>query len=281
MFRIPCIRLSAFLRACGALPLLLSACAEAPPQQGQQPPPVPLTRTAADMPAPSAEGWPAPAILLGLFDPAQEPGFARIPDLYTSGNARGAWMQREALDAFVRMAAAAKQEGVSLTILSATRTFAYQTGIWEAKWTGAREVEGENLALTTSDPVERARKILRYSAMPGASRHHWGTDIDLNALTNSHFESGAGLKTFQWLERRAAEFGFCRPYTAKGAARPYGYEEEKWHWSYLPIAGEYLKAYEHLIGPEMIKGFKGDATAAQIQIIGHYVKGIAPECILP
>ncbi|NJK84501.1 MAG: M15 family metallopeptidase [Saprospiraceae bacterium] len=49
-------------------------------------------------------------------------------------------------------------------------------------------------AATTPNPQERALKILKYSSMPGTSRHHWGTDIDLNSFSNSYFEQGEGKK---------------------------------------------------------------------------------------
>ena len=109
---------------------------------------------------------------------------------------------------------AAKKEGITLKIISATRNFATQKIIWEGKWTGKRLHESkENLAKTIPNPTERAIKILRWSSMPGTSRHHWGTDIDLNKLNNSYFEKGEGLKIYNWLIANASSFGFCQPYS--------------------------------------------------------------------
>ncbi len=51
--------------------------------------------------------------------------------------------------------------------------------------------------------------------MPGTSRHHWGTEIDLNALNNKWFENGKGLKVYQLAYKNAAQYGFHQPYTAK------------------------------------------------------------------
>src|SRR5690625_6663701 len=80
------------------------------------------------------------------------------------------------------MDAATREEVIVFQIRSATRNFEYQKSIWERKWNGESPIEnGEILPETTSDPVERALKILRYSSMPGSSRHHWGTDIDLRS----------------------------------------------------------------------------------------------------
>ena len=83
--------------------------------------------------------------------------------------------------------------------------------------------------LEVPEPVERARMILTYSSMPGTSRHHWGTDMDLNKDNNGYFATGEGLKVYEWLQAHAHEYGFCQPYTPKGPNRPEGYNEEKWH----------------------------------------------------
>ena len=219
------------------------------------------------------------AYLLGKFDPDQDSLMVAIQDVHSAGSGRGAYLHREAYAAFVRMYEAARDSGITLTIRSATRNFYRQKEIWEAKWTGARIVEGKNLAQAVADPEERARIILRFSSMPGTSRHHWGTDMDLNAFENSYFESGQGLKEYQWLRAHAAEYGFCQPYSAKGPQRPHGYEMEKWHWSYLPVADGYLKAYEATIIPEMIEGFQGAEVASSLQVIEHYVLGISQACV--
>ncbi|WNJ18530.1 M15 family metallopeptidase [Pontibacter sp. G13] len=216
--------------------------------------------------------------LLGKFDPAKAEDFVRIEDAYSGGNARGTYLHQEAYEAFKKMHAAAKADGVTLTILSSTRNFWRQKSIWEAKWTGSRLVGGKNLAKTVANPQDRALVILKYSSMPGTSRHHWGTDIDINNFENSYFESGRGLKEYQWLVAHGPEFGFCQPYSAKGTARPFGYEMEKWHWSYMPLAKRYLNSYQALVNHDMIEGFKGSEAASGIDVITKYVMGISPDC---
>ncbi|MCB9233426.1 MAG: M15 family metallopeptidase [Bacteroidia bacterium] len=216
------------------------------------------------------------ADLLGQIDQSKDARFVRIEDQYT--NKPGIYLRKETYEAFLQMHKAAQKDGIHLLIVSATRNFNYQKNIWENKWAGNWEVEGKNLATAFPDPVQRAKTILRYSAMPGTSRHHWGTDIDLNNLSNSHFTTGKGKAIYDWLQAHAADFGFCQTYTAKGDLRPDGYEEEKWHWSYTPIAKEYLKAYDQLVTAEKIKGFLGSETAEEIQVIQKYVLGINPGC---
>ncbi|MEL6675839.1 MAG: M15 family metallopeptidase [Bacteroidota bacterium] len=216
--------------------------------------------------------------LLGRFEPAQDSLFVQLRNEHTAGSGRGAYLHKETYAAYIRMFEAAQKDGVSLIIKSATRNFWRQKAIWEGKWNGDRLVEGKNLAREVSDPVERARWILRYSSMPGTSRHHWGTDIDLNAFENSYFSSGKGLKEYEWLQKHAATYGFCQTYTAKGPERPQGYEEEKWHWSYLPVSVPYLKAYEAQITADSIRGFAGAESAAGLEVIKNYVGGINLAC---
>lgn len=216
--------------------------------------------------------------IMGKFDPVTHPDFVRVDPPYSDGNDR--YLHKETWGAFKKMYEAAKKEGVRLEIRSATRNFAAQKGIWEAKWTGKRLVDGgENLAKTTPDPKERALKILRWSSMPSSSRHHWGTDIDINAFENSYFEKGKGLEEYTWLVEQGPRFGFCQPYTPKGAARPDGYNEEKWHWSYLPLAKKLSDQAQLRLKDEMIQGFEGASAAKKIGIVEKYVLGINKECL--
>ncbi len=213
--------------------------------------------------------------LLGKFNPKTDSSFAPIPIKYCSRE--GMYLRKEAIAAFIKMYDAAKKEGVNLKIISATRNFNEQKTIWEAKWNGSRLVNGKNLAQTIKDPVERAKTILRYSSMPGTSRHHWGTDMDLNSLENSYFNSAEGKKIYEWLNMHGKEFGFCQPYSAKNENRPNGYEEEKWHWSYMPLSSAILREYSK-IKTENIIGFSGSETVGKLNIIEYYVKGINAEC---
>src|SRR5258707_9904199 len=117
--------------------------------------------------------------LLGRFEPSTDSRFIQLTASYAKGNAINRFLRKEAFSAFKKMMKAAGKDRVSLAIVSATRNFDYQKKIWEDKWNGKIKVEGKDLT-TISDLNERARLILLYSAMPGTSRHHWGTDVDIN-----------------------------------------------------------------------------------------------------
>lgn len=211
--------------------------------------------------------------LLGKFDPATHPQFIKLSDEHTRGSARGAYLRKETYEAFVKMSEAALKDSVKLVIISATRNFDSQKRIWENKWNGKVQVEGKDLT-TVHDPKERARLILLYSSMPSTSRHHWGTDMDLNNLNNKFFDSGEGLKIYTWLKAHGAEYGFCQPYTTKEGGRT-GYEEERWHWSYLPLSGEFLNQYKKEVTYKDITGFEGSEVAKPMGVIKNYVEGVA------
>jgi D-alanyl-D-alanine carboxypeptidase len=211
--------------------------------------------------------------LLGRFDPSKDARFVQLTSAHAQGSALNGFLRQETFTAFAQMAKAAEKDGVKLIIISATRNFEAQKRIWESKWTGKTKVEGKDLT-TVVDLTERARLILLYSSMPGTSRHHWGTDIDLNSLDSNYFLSDEGLKVYQWLTAHANEFGFCQPYTSKQGGRT-GYEEEKWHWSYLPLSKVFLEEYKQQVTYDNINSFEGSEQAPALQIIDRYVDGVA------
>jgi D-alanyl-D-alanine carboxypeptidase len=215
--------------------------------------------------------------LIGDVDPAKDAKFAKIPEKYLGGTR--VWGHKDAVEAFVRMAEDAAANGYELKIVSAFRSFSDQKKIWEDKWNGKTLVGGKKLNVSLPDPKARAIKILEFSSMPGTSRHHWGTDFDLNSLNNSYFNTRDGKRLYDWLVGHAANYGFCQVYSAKGAdGRATGYEEEKWHWSYMPVASWYLKQYPTDVGYERLTGFEGSSSAKDIDTIPNYVQAINPEC---
>lgn len=216
--------------------------------------------------------------IMGQFDPANDPLFVLIPRQYRDEELR--YIRKDVLDAFMKMYEAAAKDGIKLVIISATRNFNTQKRIWENKWLGNTLLEGNiNAAKDIKDDMSRAKTILQYSSMPGTSRHHWGTDMDFNHLTNEWFEKGEGLKLYNWLKKNAANYGFCQPYSKMGSDRNSGYLEEKWHWTYMPISVEITKQAKAKMDNSMIKGFLGCETATKLDILQQYILGISPKCI--
>ena len=199
-------------------------------------------------------------LVLGKFNYKKDSNFIKVSSKYSP---KSIYLNKEVYMSFIKMFDAAKKENIELKILSGTRNFNHQKSIWERKWNKYKSLE----------PIKRAKKILEFSSMPTTSRHHWGTDLDLNNFNNSYFEKGKGLKEYNWLVKNANNYGFYQVYTSKKNGRT-GYNLEKWHWSYLPLASEYLKFYNENITYKDITGFKGSELAKEARMIEDYVNGI-------
>jgi LAS superfamily LD-carboxypeptidase LdcB len=148
---------------------------------------------------------------------------------------------------FLNLRRAALADGFDLVPQSSFRDFSRQLTIWNQKFSGARPmIDAAGLPLDTNklDAAERVEAILLWSALPGASRHHWGTDVDLIdrhavargfrvQLTPREFEPGGPFAALaEWLADNAARFGFFRPF--RGVLS--GVQPEPWHFSFAPIA---------------------------------------------
>jgi LAS superfamily LD-carboxypeptidase LdcB len=218
--------------------------------------------------------------LTGKFDPARQEAFVELSTMGFDTGGRDRYLRKEAARALAGMVRDFNRDhpAIAVRVRSATRNFHVQKWIWESKWTGRRNVEGKNLAKSMPDLKERGLFILRYSSMPGTSRHHWGTDVDLNSLTNRYFDKGEGRILYDWLREHAADYGFCQPYTA---GRKQGYEEEKWHWSYLPLAKVFLRDWMKLYNSGRItfgrSDFRGSESCGSLAPV--YVRSIAPACL--
>lgn len=149
--------------------------------------------------------------------------------------------------AFLGLRRAAAADGFDLAPQSSFRDFERQLTIWNRKWSGAvplLDEHGEPLDAGALGAAERIEAILRWSALPGASRHHWGTDVDLidrRALTSGYrvqlvpaeyVAPGPFAALADWLAANAARFGFFRPY--RGVLS--GVQAEPWHFSFAPVA---------------------------------------------
>jgi len=216
--------------------------------------------------------------LLGKFDPSVWPDFVQIPFEYTVARTK-MYLRKETYASYEKMRNEALKSDIILNIASAARNFDYQKMLWNNKWNGITLVEGQKLPEIFPDELERFRKILEYSAAPGTSRHHWGTDIDINGADSIYFDSEKGQKEYAWLHQNAWKFGFCQTYDQKGPNRASGYNEEKWHWSYLPLSVNFTEEYKNLIKEEDIKGFLGEEYVPSFNLINNYVLSINPDCV--
>ena len=156
--------------------------------------------------------------------------------------------------AFKKMEAAAKRDGIHLKIVSAYRGFERQKLIWNNKY----EKFTNDFSL---EPEKAISEIIRFSTLPGTSRHHWGTDIDIidgnfpdeeDVLVSEKFEKdGLFYKVKNWLDNNSENFGFYLTYTNDKNRK--GFEFEPWHYSYKPVS---LKYYRALIKTDLKKIIK-------------------------
>ena len=163
---------------------------------------------------------------------------------------QGHWLRPRVCQAFNQMQRAAAADGIDLHIASSYRDFARQLLIWNNKWLGLRPVlslSGEDLDLASLSDDDKLHAILTWSALPGASRHHWGTDLDVYdkqaidasgqnlRLDSSEYSAGGPCYALAcWLDEHAAQFNFSRPYQHYTG----GVAAEAWHLSYQPLAAK-------------------------------------------
>lgn len=211
-------------------------------------------------------GLPPEDYLKGILQPSRHPGlFERVPPEKASG--RDIWLRKDTLQAFLAMSQDAAKQGLNLWVVSGFRSFEDQKRIWENKYVN---VYGKSIP----DPRDRVLKILEYSSMPGTSRHHWGTDLDLNSVDPAWWLSVEGKRYDAWLIRNAARFGFIQAYTS---GRKSGYQEEKWHFSFKPTAVPLLATYLDTLTSKNLKGFKGAEQAESVRIFEDYIMSIHPD----
>jgi LAS superfamily LD-carboxypeptidase LdcB len=178
-------------------------------------------------------------------------------------------LHRDAAAPYLAMRAAAVADGIDLTAFSGFRDFDRQLFIWNGKFRGERPMQdraGKPLDPLRISPRERVAAILWWSALPGSSRHHWGTDFDvldsgatppgyrLQVIPAEYGPGGPFERLTSWLDAHMHQYGFFRPYaTDRGGVQP-----EPWHLSYAPLA---VRAQQALT----LEGLRAVVAAAEIE----------------
>lgn len=194
------------------------------------------------------------------------------------------------VEPFLALRAAAAQDGFDLVPASAFRDIGRQATIWNEKFRGERPLYDRTGTLRDRrDLSDHAvvDAILTWSALPGASRHHWGTDIDVvdrSALLDgqrfelvpSEFATGGSFERLGvWLDRRSRDFGFFRPYDRdRGGVAP-----EPWHLSYGPVSREASQQLTVDVVAEALKDVKLSGRSLVLarlpEIFERYISNIA------
>ncbi len=163
-------------------------------------------------------------------------------------------IHKEMQTAFLALVNAAKAESIELKIASGFRSFERQLILWNNKFSGKtpiKDINGEVIATENLSAVQLMHSILLFSALPGATRHHWGCDIDVyapNLLAKDYqlklepweySQQGPLNKLSTWLNKNMGQYGFYFPYSRYQG----GVAHEPWHISYLPVAKYYQTAF--------------------------------------
>jgi len=195
-------------------------------------------------------------------------------------------LKEEVYEAFLKMQKAAFKQDIRIEIISGFRSFNRQKQIFLKKYKKYK-------ALGFSE-IEILNKITEYSTIPGTSRHHWGTDIDIvqklarmpkNLLTPKNFDNeGPFCKMKEWMDKNAHQYGFYLVYTSSSDRK--GFKYEPWHYTYAPISKEMLKQFLRYNSKKTIyntikkKGVQIDSVFYNDYIKTH-IKGINYQLLTP
>lgn len=195
------------------------------------------------------------------------------PKLY----GQGFKLRQEAYKAFLKMASAALKDNIDIQVVSSYRNFDHQNRIWKRKY--------KSFTKQDLSPLDTIHKIIEYSTIPGTSRHHWGTDLDLidgnpnqpiNVLVTKHFEeNGPFSELKKWMDSNANSFGFYLVYTNNEKRK--GFKYEPWHYSYKPLSEIYLKDYQELDIPELLNN---EDIMGKENLTGEFIKSYIKNNIL-
>ena len=194
-------------------------------------------------------------------------------------------LEQNTAAAFHKMRQAALSDGIDITIASGYRSFERQRQIWNNKY---KRYKTQGLS-----PEDIFNKIVEYSTVPGTSRHHWGTDIDIydrNAtyngsllVTQKYHGDGPFCKLKEWMDQHSSNYGFELVYTNSGS-RP-GFNYEPWHYSYAPsstvMLEDYLSKFDFLsfLRSKDILGMDSISDQRLEQYYLEHIQGINPALI--
>ena len=153
-------------------------------------------------------------------------------------------LEKETYSAFIKMKDAAEKDGIIIKLVSGFRDFYRQQMIWNNKY---KKFTNE----FSLDGPTAIKEIIRFSTIPGTSRHHWGTEIDIidknfenekDLLISKKYEEGGIFNSLKkWMDKNSKRFGFYIVYD-DDSNRP-GFEYEPWHYTYKPVSDLYQREF--------------------------------------
>jgi LAS superfamily LD-carboxypeptidase LdcB len=202
----------------------------------------------------------------------------------------GCVLHPRAASALLAMRSAAREEGLELAAVSGFRDLGQQLAIWNGKFLGARAllgVDSRPLQARDLNETERVAAILVWSALPGASRHHWGSDCDVidrkalapgekvELISTDFGPGGRYARLASWLSGHAHHYGFFLPYDRdRGGVQP-----EPWHLSFAPVSGPALTAMSKELLAEALSGVELEGRSTVLaelpRLYERYVAAVA------
>ena len=123
-------------------------------------------------------------------------------------------VRKVAMDAFIEMWNAAKENGYYLMISSSYRTYEEQEIVYNNY-----QKQGSKYA----DSI---------AARPGASEHQTGLTLDIFSKTNSNRKTFKDSEEAKWLKENSYKYGFILRYP-EDKVNVTGYNYESWHFRYV------------------------------------------------
>ena len=188
----------------------------------------------------------------------------------------------EAAQAFEAMYEAALAAGFRIRVVSSYRSYEQQRAIWNRKY--------QNNQKAGLSPNTNREKIIEYSTLPGTSRHHWGTEIDIvdanippegDVLLSEKFHNGGPYEPLRlWLEAHAADFGFVCAYPNRPNRS--GFYYEPWHYSYAPLSVPRYRLFIQLdlkttLYDSLLEGHKDMTKEFLVSYRQTHIMGIHPD----
>lgn len=140
-------------------------------------------------------------------------GYLVVNKTYTLPSSYGNGLTNATTEAFNKMQAAAKVDGLNIYISSGFRSYSYQKTLYNN--------------YVNRDGVTAADT---YSARAGHSEHQSGLAFDVNTINDSFANTEEG----KWLNDNCYKYGFILRYP-KGKSDETGYQYEPWHFRYVGV----------------------------------------------
>lgn len=195
----------------------------------------------------------------------------------------------EALVPLAKLIRQSEIDGIPLRVVSSYRSFEHQLAIWNRKFNENIQLnlpDGGSIDSQSLSETERVAAILHYSALPGTSRHHWGTDFDV--FDAAEIDCGYKVQLIEeefsaqgpcgnlnlWLDENLTSFGFFKPYSEFIG----GYQCEPWHISLQAFSEAPIKNFPiQLLADTLEKseiGGKKIILSQLDEIVETYVKKV-------